>query len=119
MILSSSQIPNSLIRIHVIVRVAGNVFEAKLEPDTNLRHTFAWDKRNIYNQKVYGIVDAEVSVGYEYETCSHLVWSAQMVRIKGYDVDISNIGGWNFNIHHHYNPYQGTYYLLYFISKEF
>ena len=63
MILSSSQIPNSLIRIHVIVRVAGNVFETKLEPDTNLRHTFAWDKRNIYNQKVYGIVDAEVSVG--------------------------------------------------------
>ena len=107
MVLTSSEIPYSLLHIHVIVRVSGNVFQTKLEPDTNLKHTFGWDKRNIYNQKVYGIVDAEVSVGYEYEGCPHILWSAQMVRIKGFDVDISNLGGWNLNIHHHYNPYQG------------
>ena len=115
MILTSSEnggtVPKSLKCIHVIVRVAGNVFEEKLEPDDNLKHTFSWDKRNIYNQKVYGIVDAEVSVGYEYETCTHVMWSAQMVRIKGFDVDISNLGGWNLNIHHHYNPYQGRYFI--------
>ena len=38
-----------------------------------------------------------------------LLWSVQMVRVRGFDVDISGIGkDWNLNIHHHYNPYQGT-----------
>ena len=55
-------------------------------------------------------MDAEVSVGYEYSDCpGKILWSVQMVRIRGFDVDISGIGDWNLNIHHHYNPYQGMY----------
>ena len=69
MILTPQKVPKTLKHVHLIVRVAGRVFENKLEPDPLLEHTFAWDKTNIYNQKVYGIVDAEVSVGYEYTDC--------------------------------------------------
>lgn len=103
----ANPVAKSLKNVHVIVRVAGHFFSKILEPDPNLTYTFSWDKRNIYNQKVYGIVEAEVSVGYEYSKCEHILWTAQMVRIKGFHVDISAIGGWNLNIHHHYNPYQG------------
>ena len=100
-------LPQGLQRVHANVRVAGDLYKKVLEPDVGLRYTFAWDKRNTYNQKVYGLVEAEVSVGYEYSECAHILWNSQMVKIKGFDVDISNTGSWNLNIHHHYNPYQG------------
>jgi hypothetical protein len=45
--------------------VSGVVFKKSFEADPGLKFTFAWDKRNVYNQKVYGVVDAEVSVGYQ------------------------------------------------------
>jgi hypothetical protein len=115
MLLTPSDPPKSLKSVKIIVRVAGNVFKKVLEPDPDLTYTFAWDKRNIYNQKVYGIAEAEVSVGFEYEKCQHVLWTAEMVRIKGFDVDISHIGGWNLNIHHHFNPYQGKL-LLFFTT---
>ena len=81
-------------------------------------------------QKVYGVVDAEVSIGYQYTSCAHTLWLSQMTRLKGFDVDISHIGGWNLNIHHHYNPYQGkflvyksplclTYFYHYFAVRYF
>ena len=94
--------------VHVIVRVAGKVYREKLEPEPMLRYTFSWDKTNIYNQKVYGLVEAEVSIGYDYADCAHVLWTAQMVKIKGFQVDISNVGGWNLDIHHHYNPHEGN-----------
>ncbi len=102
-------VPFGLYKVHVNVRVAGDMYKKVLEPDSGLRYTFAWDKKNTYNQKVYGIAEAEVSVGYEYKSCAHILWSSQMVKISGFDVDISNIGSWNLNIHHHYNPYQGKH----------
>ena len=118
MILTSEAVPKSLRNVQVIVRVAGQVFEDKLEPDPLLRHTFAWDKTNIYNQKVYGIQDAEVSVGYEYSDCSRMIWVRRMVRLRGFDVDISGMGGWNLNIHHHYNSYQGKKIYIFLINQK-
>ena len=53
-------------------------------------------------------MEAEVSIGYDYSDCAHVLWTAQMVKIKGFQVDISNVGGWNLNIHHHYNPHEGN-----------
>lgn len=107
MVLIDENVPHTLVKVHTIVRVAGNVFEKKFQPDTDLRYTFGWDKTNIYNQKVYGLVKAEVSIGYEYSDCVRLIWSVHMVKLRGFDVDISGIKNWNLNIHHHYNPYQG------------
>ena len=88
--------------------MSGVVFKKNFEADPSLSFTFEWNKRNVYNQKVYGVVEAEVSIGYQYSSCAHTLWNSQLVRLKGFDVDVSHIGGWNLNIHHHYNPYQGN-----------
>ena len=105
--LTPHEIPRSLHRIHLHIRVSGISTRKEFEPDQNLHYTFSWNRRNVYNQKVYGFVEADISVGYHYESCGHPIWITQMSRMKGFDVDISDIGGWNLDIHHHYNHYQG------------
>ena len=72
----------------------------------------AFPKKSPFNKKVYGVVEALVSVGYEYKrgaTCGadSAIWATRRVQVRGFDVDISDIGGWNLDIHHHYNSDQG------------
>ncbi|XP_044748405.1 teneurin-a isoform X3 [Coccinella septempunctata] len=105
--LTGSSIPETLTHVHVRVEVEGSLHVKTYEADPNLIHTFAWNKRNVYKQKVYGIVLAKVSVGYEHSTCPDLVWETQTASLKGFDVDISDIGGWSLDIHHHYNFHEG------------
>lgn len=35
------------------------------------------------------------------------IWISRTVLLKGFDVDIADIGGWNLDIHHHYNFQEG------------
>ena len=56
--LTPEHIPLDLAVVHLRVLVEGLVFERDFEADPNLRYKFAWDRRNAYNQKVYGIVTA-------------------------------------------------------------
>ena len=107
--LTSTKIPQSLHKIHLIVKVSGMLTTKTFEADQNLFYTFSWNRRNAYNQKVYGFVPADISVGYHYKNCDQPIWISRMSQMKGFDVDISYIGGWNLDIHHHYNHYQGTY----------
>ena len=90
------------------MRVGGRTFRRTFEADADLSYTFAWDKRNVYNQKVYGNTEVRISVGYQYRDCEATVWDMQTTHLGGYPVDITDIGGWNLNIHHHFNPFQGN-----------
>jgi len=56
--LTPGVIPQNLTVILLRVSVEGLVFEKKFEADAELKYKFAWDRRNAYNQKVYGIVTA-------------------------------------------------------------
>lgn len=56
--LTPGHIPVNLTVIYLRVSVEGLVFEKMFEADTELKYKFAWDRRNAYNQKVYGIVTA-------------------------------------------------------------
>ncbi|XP_074032255.1 teneurin-a transmembrane protein isoform X2 [Leptinotarsa decemlineata] len=105
--LTGPTIPESLTHVYIRVEVEGSLHTKTYEADPNLTHTFAWSKRNIYKQKVYGIVQAKVSIGYQHSTCLEPVWETQTTDIKGFDVDISDIGGWGLDIHHHYNFHEG------------
>ncbi|KAH0999481.1 hypothetical protein HUJ04_001365 [Dendroctonus ponderosae] len=105
--LTDDKIPSTLTHVHVRVEIEGCLYVKTYEADPNLFHTFAWNKRNIYKQKVYGIAAAKVSIGYQHESCHDLVWTTQTAEIKGFDVDISDIGGWGLDIHHHYNFHEG------------
>lgn len=59
--LTGDEIPDSLTHVHVRVEIEGCLYVKTYEADPNLYHTFAWNKRNIYKQKVYGIATAKVS----------------------------------------------------------
>nr|CAI5828637.1 unnamed protein product [Callosobruchus analis] len=58
--LTGPVIPKSLSHVHVRVEIEGSLHIKTYEADPNLTHTFAWNKRNVYKQKVYGIVQAKV-----------------------------------------------------------
>ncbi|XP_015016509.2 teneurin-a isoform X2 [Drosophila mojavensis] len=105
--LTSEIIPKTLTHVHVGVEIEGALHVKTYEADPNLIHTFAWNKRNVYRQKVYGVTIARISVGYQHSTCLTPVWITQTAKLQGYDVDISDIGGWGLDIHHHYNFHEG------------
>ncbi|XP_052873882.1 teneurin-a [Anopheles cruzii] len=105
--LTHDRIPETLTHVHVGVQIEGSLHVKTYEADPNLRHIFAWNKRNVYKQKVYGIAIARISIGYEHATCRGIVWETRTVKLQGFDVDISDIGGWGLDIHHHYNFHEG------------
>ncbi|KAJ9586714.1 hypothetical protein L9F63_019697, partial [Diploptera punctata] len=59
------------------------------------------------NLQVYGVAQARISVGYQYSSCPAVVWETQTATLQGFDVDISDVGGWSLDIHHHYNFHEG------------
>ena len=88
----------------------GELFEKIFEADPNLKYTYSWKGINVYRQRVYGTTTALVKVGYEYEGCSLIIWNVQSTRISGQDLSVSNIGGWDLDIHHRYNFQEGILY---------
>ena len=56
--LTPELIPADLALVHLRVSVEGLVFNKLFEADGGLKYKFAWDRRNAYNKKVYGIVTA-------------------------------------------------------------
>ena len=60
--LTPASVPANLSIVHLKVSVEGIVFNKVFEADPNIKYKFAWDRRNAYNQKVYGIVTAKGKV---------------------------------------------------------
>jgi len=56
--LTGQTVPRGLIIVKLRVVVEGVVFERDFEADVDLQYRFTWDRRNAYNQKVYGVVTA-------------------------------------------------------------
>ena len=56
--LTPDKVPSELLSVHLHVAVEGLIFERMFEADPGIKYKFAWDRRNAYNQKVYGIVTA-------------------------------------------------------------
>lgn len=105
--LTGPVIPKTLTHVHVHVEIEGSLHARTYEADPNLEHTFAWNKRNVYKQKVYGVAQARISIGYQHSSCQSVVWETQTATLQGFDVDISDVGGWGLDIHHHYNFHEG------------
>ena len=62
---------------------------------------------------MYGTTTAVVRVGYTYEEseCSQkTIWNIQTTKISGQGLPISNIGGWDIDVHHRYNHQEGILY---------
>uniref|UniRef100_A0A8C5KL14 Teneurin-1 n=1 Tax=Jaculus jaculus TaxID=51337 RepID=A0A8C5KL14_JACJA len=107
-ILTHSTIPVGMIKVHLTVAIEGRLTQKWFPAAINLVYTFAWNKTDIYGQKVWGLAEALVSVGYEYETCPHFIlWEQRTVVLQGFEMDASNLGGWSLNKHHIFNPQSG------------
>nr|XP_060620976.1 teneurin-2 isoform X1 [Anolis sagrei ordinatus]XP_060620977.1 teneurin-2 isoform X1 [Anolis sagrei ordinatus]XP_060620978.1 teneurin-2 isoform X1 [Anolis sagrei ordinatus]XP_060620979.1 teneurin-2 isoform X1 [Anolis sagrei ordinatus]XP_060620981.1 teneurin-2 isoform X1 [Anolis sagrei ordinatus]XP_060620982.1 teneurin-2 isoform X1 [Anolis sagrei ordinatus]XP_060620983.1 teneurin-2 isoform X1 [Anolis sagrei ordinatus] len=106
--MTQSLVPLNLIKVHLMVAVEGHLFQKSFQASPNLAYTFIWDKADAYGQKVYGLSDAVVSVGYEYETCPSLIlWEKRTTLLQGFELDPSKLGGWSLDKHHVLNVKSG------------
>lgn len=51
-------------------------------------------------------------MGYEYTDCRDILWDTQTTKLSGNDMSISEVGGWNLDIHHRYNFHEGKEIIL-------
>ena len=108
--LTPAKIPRGLRKIYTTIRVAGTVTRQIFEAEPNLEYVFGWDRNNVYNQKVYGVVTARVSIGYAYDSCEKPIWTTLTAKLRGFHSETSHVAaGWNIDIHHHYDSFQGMY----------
>ncbi|XP_043918466.1 teneurin-3 isoform X3 [Protopterus annectens] len=99
--MTQTSIPFNLMKVHLMVAVEGRLFQKWFPASPNLSYTFIWDKTDAYNQKVYGLSEAVVSVGFEYESCLDLIlWEKRTAILQAYELDASNMGGWMLDKHH-------------------
>ncbi|XP_061484946.1 teneurin-4 isoform X1 [Rhineura floridana] len=106
--LTHPTIPFNLMKVHLIVAVEGRLFRKWFAAAPDLSYYFIWDKTDVYNQKVYGLSEAFVSVGYEYESCPDLIlWEKRTAVLQGYEIDASKLGGWSLDSHHALNIQSG------------
>lgn len=108
--LTPEKIPATLKTIQLRITIEGVLFEKTFEADPSLKYTYSWKRLNIYRQRVYGTTTAVVKVGYTYDGCEKTVWSIQATKISGQDLTVSDVGGWDLNLHHRYNPQEGILY---------
>ncbi|KAM6427153.1 teneurin-1 isoform 3-T4 [Liasis olivaceus] len=107
-ILTHSTIPPGITKVHFTVTIEGRLTQKWFPAAINLIYTFAWNKTDIYGQKVSGLAEAIVSVGYEYESCPDLIlWEKRTVTLQGFELDASNLGGWSLDKHHILNTQSG------------
>lgn len=106
--LTPDVIPASLNLIHLRITIEGILFEKTFEADPVIKFTYAWNRLNVYRQRVYGVTTAIVKVGYEYTECKDIIWDVQTTKLSGHDMSISDVGGWNLDIHHRYNFHEGN-----------
>uniref|UniRef100_A0A8B9HFI8 Teneurin-2 n=1 Tax=Astyanax mexicanus TaxID=7994 RepID=A0A8B9HFI8_ASTMX len=101
-------VPLSLAKVHLMVAVEGHLFQKWFHASPNLAYTYIWDKTDAYKQRVYGLSEAVVSVGYEYETCpSQILWEKRTAVLQGYELSPSNLGVWSLDKHHTLNIRHG------------
>ncbi|CAM4720009.1 teneurin-1 isoform X1 [Lepidochelys kempii] len=107
-ILTHAAIPPGMMKVHLTVAVEGRLVQKWFPAAANLVYAFAWNKTDIYGQKVSGLAEATVSVGYEYETChDFILWEKRTAILQAFEMDASNLGGWSINKHHILNPQSG------------
>ncbi|XP_061644643.1 teneurin-3 isoform X5 [Phyllopteryx taeniolatus] len=100
-LLTQDRLPFGLMKAHLMVAVMGRQLQKSFPAFPDLSYTFIWDKTDAYGQKVYGLAEAVVSVGYEYESCLDVVhWEKRTAVLQGYEVDAANMGGWMLDKHH-------------------
>ncbi|XP_076877219.1 teneurin-3 isoform X2 [Brachyhypopomus gauderio] len=110
-VMTQAVVPLGLAKVHLMVAVEGRMFQKQFPASPRLSFTFVWDKTDAYGQRVYGLAQAAVSVGFEYESCPGLVlWEKRSATLQGFELDASSIGGWTLDKHHILDLHNGILY---------
>ncbi|XP_048090004.1 LOW QUALITY PROTEIN: teneurin-1 [Alosa alosa] len=107
-LLTPASLPQGLAKVHVSTAVQGRLLQKWFPAAPNLVYVLPWNKTNVYGQQVTGLVQAQVSVGYEYEECpDFIVWERRSAQLQGFEMIASNLGGWSLDKHHILNLESG------------
>lgn len=60
------EVDRELVAVHLQLDVEGQSRREILSPIAGLSYTFAWNRRNVYSQKIYGFAELNLRVGYQY-----------------------------------------------------
>ncbi|XP_046872433.1 teneurin-1-like isoform X2 [Hypomesus transpacificus] len=97
-----------LSRVHVRAWVQGRLFQRWYPAGPGLVHRLVWNKTDVYGQEVWGLTQATVSVGYEYEACPGAIqWERRTAMMQGFEMVPSDLGGWSLDKHHSLNIHSG------------
>ncbi|KAF7707190.1 teneurin-1-like isoform X3 [Silurus meridionalis] len=107
-ILSHASIPPGLRKLHVSAVIEGRKYQKWFPAAPGLVYVLSWNKTDIYDQEVFGLTKASVSVGYEYESCpDFILWERRTTVIQGFEMMGSSLGGWTLDKHHILNLQSG------------
>lgn len=104
--LIGSRYPLDLHLVHLHITVSGKEYSTILSVKQNLNYIFYWDKNSIYNEPIYGLTTAIISVGYQYKDCiNSIIWKKLQIPIEGHPLRKKAIsfGGWLLNNNHYYD----------------
>ena len=63
--LLGAEVPQSLVSLKVSMFVEGKeITTPHMDPEANLTYTFSWDKKNVFKQLVFGVVNVRGQLGH-------------------------------------------------------
>uniref|UniRef100_A0A0K0F9G7 Teneurin-3 (inferred by orthology to a human protein) n=2 Tax=Strongyloides venezuelensis TaxID=75913 RepID=A0A0K0F9G7_STRVS len=98
--------PIDLHLVHLYIAVGGKEYSTILSAKENLNYIFYWNRNNVYNEPIYGLTTAVISIGYQYKDCIHsIIWKKLQITIEGHPLRKKSIyfGGWLMNNNHFYD----------------
>ncbi len=128
--LSGSTLPPSLVRIDLIIQIAGRRFTQSFPAVTNQTTSFTWDGLDAYGRTVISRQPATVRLGYVYTAVYQepnqfgdafaalsgipisansarqeiTLWQVWKLHLGGWDSRMQGLGGWTLDQHHAYDP---------------
>ncbi|MGJ0428053.1 PKD domain-containing protein [Methylobacter sp.] len=135
--LSGATVPDTLLRIDLELSIAGRVITQSFSAAPNQSYTFTWDGLDAYGRTVSGEQALQVRIGYVYPGFYNLppalaasfgatsgqvipgnipsrlpaiLWQAYASQMGQHDARKSAQAGWEFNVHHRYDPVSRTLY---------
>ncbi len=126
--LGGASVPQSLVRIDLVVSVAGRSFYRQFPAAPNQRYAFSWDGKDAYGREVLGSQRVVVRVGYVYKRvytgpartgrsfavvgfgvtvpsrAEGVIWQTWEGRIGSWNARSQGLGGWSLDAHHAYDP---------------
>ena len=135
--LSGSTIPGSLLRIDLVIAVAGRQFTQSFPAAPNQKYTFTWDGKDVYGRVVQGDQPATIRIAYVYLGVYQqpaqlrqsfaalsgipitgniarqeiILWQESRRSIGAYDAGNYSVAGWSLDSHHRYDPTSRILYL--------